>query len=135
LSKDGNSPFASFGGSGSDRDKRRQLVLSESPFVILQGEEVWFRFAADKKTVATALATGRAKVTVITPEGTYFAIARKVHWHGSDQPLVLEGNPYVQTGSQALSVERADELVALDVKTRTLNASGPVKALHFISGH
>lgn len=135
IHEEGNGPIASFEGSGSDLDKRRQLVLSESPFVILQGEEVWFRFAADKKTVATAMASGRAKVTVITPQGTYFAIARKAHWHGFDQPLVLEGNPYVQTGSQALSVERADELVALDVKTRTISASGPVKESRMISGH
>ncbi|MBB5030870.1 hypothetical protein [Prosthecobacter vanneervenii] len=72
--------------------RRRQLVLCESPYVVLQGTDL--RFTRDGKKGPVRLAKAKyAVVSVITEEGSYSAAAKVIHYRGPSEELILE-TPY-----------------------------------------
>lgn len=74
------------------QDRRRQLVLCESPYVVLQGKEL--RLTRDGKKGPVRLAKAKdAVVSVITEDGSYSAAARVIHYRGPSEELILE-TPY-----------------------------------------
>ncbi len=107
-------------------DQRRQLVLCESPFVLLQGAEVVFMRQARGKWPALALATRQNKVTMITPDGTFFALANRIHFRASSPEVILEGNPTVQSGQQHIKSAKPDTIMRLDFAKRRVTVNGPV---------
>ena len=111
---------------GRAEDNRRQLVLSEFPFVLLQGEEL--RYVADGKDPWPKLARAdtQAKVTVITKDGTFIGLARRIHFRSSSTEVILEGDPTVQSGQQHLKGARTDAVMRLDFKKRRVTVNGAV---------
>ena len=109
--------------SGGGSAPRQQVVLSESPYVILQGEQL--RCTQENPgQVRLALASTRAKLTVITPEGSYFALANRIHFRHGSSEIILEGNPMIQSGHQHISDAKAEALMSLSVSKKTVRVSG-----------
>lgn len=111
---------------GRAEDDRRQLALSEFPFVLLQGEELRYLGDGKESWPALARADQRSKVTIITPDGTFIGIARRIHFRSSSTEVILEGDPTVQSGQQHIKGARADAVMRLDFKKRRVTVSGPV---------
>ncbi len=112
--------------SGGLDDKRRQLVISEFPFVLLQGDELLYLGKENEAWPSLARASVHAKVTVITPDGTFIGIARRIHFHSSSTEVILEGDPTVQSGQQHLKGARTGAVIRLDFKKRRVTVHGPV---------
>lgn len=111
---------------GSLDDSRRQLALNEFPFVLLQGEELLYIGHEDELWPELARADKHSKVTIITPDGTFFGIARRIHYRKGSSEIVLEGDPTVQSGEQHIKGVKPDTVMRLDFKKRRVTASGPV---------
>lgn len=111
---------------GEFDDKRRQLALSEFPFVLLQGEELLYIGNDEELWPVLARADKQSKITVITPDGTFFGIARRIHFRKESSEVVLEGDPTVQSGEQHIKGANPDTLMRLDFKARRVTANGPV---------
>ncbi|MBE2282997.1 MAG: hypothetical protein IAE77_06020 [Prosthecobacter sp.] len=111
---------------GEFDDKRRQLALNEFPFVLLQGEELLYLGNDEELWPVLARADTHSKVTIITPDGTFFGIARRIHYRRGSSELVLEGDPTVQSGEQHIKGAKEDTVMRLDFKKRRVTASGPV---------
>ena len=114
-------------GGGPNKETRAHLVLSESPFVILLGEEVLYHAEGNPEQVTKACASKHAKVMVITPEGSYFALARRIHYRRNSKLIVLEGEPMVQSGPQSIQTAKPDAVMTLNVATKTVGVSGTAK--------
>lgn len=104
---------------------RRQLTLCESPFVLLEGNSIRFTRSDKNGPVLLAHATG-AKVTVITPDGSYFARAENIHFHSSSQEVLLERPFVIYTGPQSLVPEKSGSLMKLNFARRFVSCSGVV---------
>jgi hypothetical protein len=111
---------------GRAEDDRRQLALSEFPFVLLQGEELRYLDDGKEHWPKLARADKRSKVTVITKDGTFIGIARRIHFRSSSTEVILEGDPTVQSGQQHLKGARTDAVMRLDFKKRLVTVNGPV---------
>jgi len=111
---------------GRAEDDRRQLALSEFPFVLLQGEELRYLDDGEEHWPKLARADKRSKVTVITKDGTFIGIARRIHFRSSSTEVILEGDPTVQSGQQHLKGARTDAVMRLDFKKRLVTVNGPV---------
>lgn len=111
---------------GSVADQRRQLALNEFPFVLLQGEELPYRKQEKQPWPRIARASINSKVTVITPDGTFFGIAQRIHFRSGTTEVILEGNPTVQSGSQHIKGAKSDAIMKLDFVKRRVTVSGPV---------
>ena len=111
---------------GSIDDTRRQLAVNEFPFVLLQGEELFY-VKQDKQTWPRhARADKRSKITVITKDGTFFGIAQNIHFRSSSSEVVLEGDPTVQSGQQHIKGAKPDAIMVLDFAKRHVLVNGPV---------
>ena len=111
---------------GSIDDTRRQLAINEFPFVLLQGNELVY-VKQDKQTwPRLARATNHSKVTIITPDGTFFGIAQRIHFRSSSSEVILEGDPTVQSGQQHIKGSKADAIMLLDFAKRRVAVNGPV---------
>lgn len=104
---------------------RRQLILCESPFVLLEGNSIRFTRSDKNGPVLLAHATG-AKVTVITPDGSYFARAENIHFRSSSQEVLLERPFVIYTGPQSLAPEKSGSLMKLNFARRFVSCSGAV---------
>ncbi|WP_395718220.1 hypothetical protein [Prosthecobacter sp.] len=114
----------------SKNKKRREIVLSRSPYVLLQASVIAY---AGKESHQSQLmrATGGARLTVITPEGTFFALASRIHLRGEGTELLLEGNPTVQSGQQHIKAEKPEALMKLNFATRTVTIEGKARETRF----
>ncbi|MFN0079689.1 MAG: hypothetical protein ACKVY0_24765 [Prosthecobacter sp.] len=104
---------------------RRQLVLCESPFVLLEGNSIRFTRSGKNGPVLLARATG-ATVTVITPDGTFTARAQDIHFRGPSQEVLLEQPYSVHSGRQFLRFPKDGSLVKLNFVKRSVSCSGTV---------
>ncbi|MFN0079690.1 MAG: hypothetical protein ACKVY0_24770 [Prosthecobacter sp.] len=111
---------------GSIDDKRRQLAINEFPFVLLQGEELLYLKQDDQPWPQIARAANRSKVTVITPDGTFFGIAQRIHFRSGSSEVILEGDPTVQSGQQHIKGTKTDTIMKLDFAKRRVTVNGPV---------
>ena len=104
----------------------RRIELSSSPLMVLEGDDV--RVARQRKRDMPSLAlastsTTMAKATIVTPQGTIFAAAQRIHYRGPSSELVLEGNPIMRFGPQEVKSARPDALMKLNFVTRTVSVS------------
>lgn len=106
-------------------DMRRQLILNEFPFVLLQGENLTYLDKEKERWPRIAQASKRSKVTVITPDGTFFGIAQRIHFRSGSSEVILEGNPTVQSGEQHIKGAKPDAIMRLDFKARRVIVNGP----------
>jgi hypothetical protein len=111
---------------GSIDDTRRQLALNEFPFVLLQGEDLVYAKQGKQAWPRLARATNRCKVTIITPDGTYFGIAQHIYFRSSSSEVILEGDPTVQSGAQHIKGSRADTVMLVNFAKRRVLVNGPV---------
>ena len=106
----------------------RQLVLCESPFVVLEGQDI--RFTRDGKNGPVRIAKAKeSTVTVITPDGSFSARATCVHFRGPSQEVLLEHLYNVRSGEQQMFSKAKDfgNLTKLNFVTRTVSFDGPVE--------
>lgn len=119
----------------SARDLRQRLVLCEQPYVLLFGENISFieapKGASQTRTLQIACASRVAKITVITPDGTFFGLAERIHFHAPLQEVILEGNPTVQSGHQHIKSDKPDALMRLNFVSRTVTLEGKAKETRF----
>lgn len=111
---------------GSIDDTRRQLAINEFPFVLLQGENLVYVKVDQQPWPRLARASNRSKVTIITPDGTYFGIADHIYFRSSKPQVVLEGDPTVQSGAQHIKSARAGAVMLVDFSKRRVLVDGPV---------
>lgn len=103
----------------------RRLVLSESPFVMIEAGDI--RFVPEGKTGGVRLAkASNAKVTVITPEGSFFARAKQIHYRGPSQEVLLEKPWGVYSGTQNLSPAKPGSLMRLNFVKRSVSSAGQI---------
>ncbi len=103
----------------------RRLILCESPFVMLEADDL--RFTRDGKSGAIRLARAtNAKVTVITPDGSYFARGMHVHYRGPSQEVVLTQSSSIYTGTQKLRPAQEGSLIRLNFVKHRVSCSGAV---------
>lgn len=103
----------------------RRLVLCESPFVMIEADRM--RYVPDGKTGGVRLAkAAEAKVTVITPKGTFSARARQVYFRAPSQEVVLERPWGVYSETQTLLPKKPDALMRLNFVTRGVSSAGGV---------
>jgi len=104
---------------------QRRLVLCESPFVMIEAQDI--RFVPDGKTGGVRLAkAASATVTVITPEGSFYARAQTVHYRGPSQEVLLEKPWSVSSGTQRLMPAKSGSLMRLDFVKRGVSSKGGV---------
>lgn len=105
---------------------KRRLVLCESPFVMIEAANI--RYVRDGKSGAVRLAkaSSNSKVTVITPEGSFFARAQHIHYRGPSQEVVLEQPWGVYSGTQSLSPAKPRTLMRLNFVKRGVSGAGGV---------
>lgn len=104
----------------------RQLILCESPFVLLEGDSIRFKRSGKDGPILLAHATG-ATVTVITPDGTFAARANDIHFRGPSEEVLLERPYFVRSGGQNLMPSNNDSLMKLNFIKRRVSCSGAVK--------
>lgn len=121
-------PFTWVSGNTLDMEPTkppRRLVLCESPFVMIEAQSI--RYVPDGKTGGVRLAkAAAAKVTVITPEGTFSARARQVHYRAPSQEVVLEGPWWVHSETQNLLPAKPDSPMRLNFVKRGVSSAGGV---------
>lgn len=111
----------------SKPEPRKELALSNQPFVMLEGDDLRFARHGRKDLPFLALAATRtmlAKATIRSPDGTIFASAQRIHFRGPSAEIVLEGNPMVLFGRQQVKATRPDALMKLNFITRTVMVNG-----------
>ncbi len=111
---------------GSIDDRRRQLAINEFPFVLLQGEDLVYVKEGKQTWPRLAHASDRSKVTVITPDGTFFGIAQHIYFRSSSTEVMLVGDPTVQSGQQHIKGAKPDAIMLLDFAKRRVTVNGPV---------
>jgi len=103
----------------------RRLVLCESPFVMIEAGSI--RYAREGKSGAVRLVKAtNAKVTVITPEGSFFARAQHIHYRGPSQEVLLERPWGVFSSTQNLSPAKPGSLMRLNFVKRGVSSPGGV---------
>jgi hypothetical protein len=104
---------------------KRRLILCESPFVMLEGEDV--RFTREGKNGHVRLAkASNARVTVITPAGSHSASAGHIHYRGASQQVVLEHSYGVHNGPQFFRPAQPESLMTLNFVKHRVSCSGAV---------
>lgn len=104
----------------------RHLVLSETPFVLLEGRDLRLTRAGKNGPILLAKAT-YATVTIITPDGKTTANATHIHFDSTTNEIVLEGSwSSVESGGQRYSPKNKDELMTLNWSKRRVSCSGTV---------
>jgi hypothetical protein len=111
---------------GSIDDTRRQLAINEFPFVLLQGEDLVYVKEGKQAWPKLAHASDRSKVTVITPDGTFFGIAQHIYFRSSSSEVILVGDPTVQSGQQHIKGAKPGAIMLLDFAKRRVTVNGPV---------
>lgn len=106
---------------------QRQLILRESPFVMLQADEI--RYTREGKDGPVRLARAKnARVTIITPDGSYRIFASSIHYRGTAADEVLLEKPEsIRTATQTLGPKKRDEWMRLNFVKRTVTCSGKVE--------
>lgn len=128
AASDGLTSIALGSGAPPDsyRDLRRQLVLCESPYVVLMANEIQFVPAdAVGGIPKLARASGAARVMVVTSEGSFFGLASQIHFRGPSTEVILAGNPTVQSGYQFIKGRDPRTSFRLDFARRSVTSSGP----------
>lgn len=107
----------------SGRGQRPQLVLSENPWLILSGYDL--RYVTDPKTgrVLRARAASAARISIITPEGSSFALASRIHYDSRHAGVLLEGQPSFHSGDQWVKSSQPAALMQVHPGTKTLRLS------------
>lgn len=106
---------------------KRRLILCESPFVMLEGEDV--RFTREGKNGPVRLAkASNARVTVITPAGSYSANAAYIHYRSAAQQVVLEHSHGVHSGQQSVRPTQPESLMTLNFVKHRVSCSGETEA-------
>jgi hypothetical protein len=113
----------------SPHGRRRQLTLCDSPFVLLQGDDI--RAIHDKSGQLLLARASRARVTIITPDGSFFALAARVHFRAGLAEVILEGNGTVQSGHQHIKAVKSGALIKLNFVTRIVTISDAVNETRF----
>ncbi len=103
----------------------RQLILCESPFVLLESESIRFKRSGKNGPILLAHATG-ATVTVITPDGTFTARAQDIYYRGPSDEVLMERPYYVRSGDQYLRPSKDNSLMKLNFKKRSVSCSSAV---------
>ncbi len=106
------------------RDDRRQLVLCERPFILLQGLDLVYRADGNPKHVVVARASKCARITVITPEGSYFALANRIHYDHTRSEILLEGQPSLHSGNQWTKSAHLNGWMKLNVGHKSVAING-----------
>jgi hypothetical protein len=114
----------------SKHKKRREILLSTSPYALLQAAEIAYS-TREGQPPKLLRASGGAKLTVITPEGMFFALASRIHLRGDGAELLLEGNPTVQSGQQHIKAEKPGALMKLNFAARTVTVEGKARETRF----
>jgi len=121
-------PFTWISGNTLDMEPtkpKRRLVLCESPFVMIEAEDI--RFVPEGKTGGVRLAkASNATVTVITPEGSFFARAQHIHYRGPSQEVLLEQPWGVYSGTQNLVPAKPGSTMRLNFVKRGVSSAGGV---------
>ncbi|WP_395736223.1 hypothetical protein [Prosthecobacter sp.] len=106
---------------------RRQLVLCQSPYVVLQAQSL--RFTREGKTGPVRLAKAkRALVTVITPGGSYSIWATEIHYRSPSQEMLLVGTGQIFTPQmKVIEPAKVDSSVKLNFVKHTLAFDGKLK--------
>ncbi|WP_395745335.1 hypothetical protein [Prosthecobacter sp.] len=112
---------------------QRRLILRETPFVMLQGDDI--RYTRGEKDGPVLLAKAKnAWITVITPDGSYRMSASAIHYRGPGADAVLlEPARIFITDVQLTGPKSRDEGAVLNFVKRTLSCSG-TKEDYFPSG-
>lgn len=124
---DSNTPLSPW---PSKHKKRREILLSNSPYALLQAAEIVYS-SNGSQPPKLLRASGGAKLTVITSDGTFFALANRIHLRGEGAEVVLEGNPTVQSGQQHIKAEKPTALMTLNYVTRTVTIEGKARESRF----
>lgn len=106
---------------------KRRLILCESPFVMLEGPDI--RFTRATKGGGVLLAKARnAKVTVITPAGSYSASAQRIHFRAPASEIVLEGAYPIHSDLQTIAPAKRDSLMSLNFVQHSVACSAAINA-------
>lgn len=125
--------------AGKDRDlveplamkhdnARREVVLSQEPFVMLQGDNLAMVPDAVTQAVRVARATVGARVSLITPDGLIYGLAHRIHYRAGQTIVVLEGNPSIKTARQYFKAADSKSVLILDFARRTVASDGEIRA-------
>lgn len=112
----------------------KQVDLSDTPLVVLEGDDIWIAREGKRDTPSLALASTRslmAKITIATSQGTLFATADRIHFRGASSEIVLEGTPFVQFGRQQIRTASPKALMKLDFTRLAVFVSGRAVATKF----
>jgi len=104
---------------------KRRLILCESPFVMLEGKDIRFNRAGKNGAIHLAKASF-ARITVITPAGSYSASAQHIHYRGAAPQVVLEHSYGVNSGPQSLRPAQPESLLTLNFVKNRVSCSGAV---------
>jgi hypothetical protein len=105
----------------------RQLILSESPFMALDGTSLRFKRSGKNGPILLAKAE-HATLTIITAEGKISASARQIHFSGSSNEIVLEGWPKVTSGAMHYSPDILRTTpMTLNWRTRRVSCASAVE--------
>lgn len=110
--------------SASRGEDRCQLVLCEKPFILLQGLDLVYRADGNPKQVVVARASKCARITVITPDGSFFALANRIHYDHTRSEILLEGQPSLHSGDQWIKSAHLHGWMKLDVSHKSVALNG-----------
>ncbi len=103
----------------------RQLVLSESPLVLL--ESVDLRYTRGGKNGPILLAKARhASLTIVTPDGKISARATHIHFSSGSQEILLEGSPSVESAGHRYTPKERNDQMTLNWVKRSVSCAGDV---------
>jgi hypothetical protein len=105
----------------------RQLVICESPFVVLRGQDI--RYTRDGKTGPVRLAKAKnATVMIITPEGSFSGNAESIHFRGPSQEIVLENAYGLRRGSVSIKslLRKPGLMMRMDFVKRTVACNADI---------
>ncbi|GEM_PF-1259607 len=102
---------------------KRRLILCESPFVMLEGNDIRYTRTGKAGVVRLVLAKN-AKVTVITPDGSFSASAEHIHYRGPSQEVLLEKAHAIRSHQQYIRLAKDESLVKLNFVKRSISCTG-----------
>lgn len=82
----------------------RQLILSESPFMLLDGTSLRFKRVGKNGPILLAKASN-ATLTIVTAEGKISAKAEYIHFSSTSEEILLVGCRNVASGAQRYAAE------------------------------
>lgn len=102
---------------GQPEISRGRLTVLEVPEVVLSGVKICR--LEDKRQphgVALARVEGDAKISVTDSKGSYFALARRIHYRAASKTALLEDGVIIRCGGQTIT----SDLVRLDIAGRAV---------------